>query len=109
MPMSGRLQPVGTSEDPTEPGEANRMAGVTGLRDDVLDVRHVAPGGGGGLRRAAPALASVQVGRVPVPPVVWRGDRLERAVTFGGLVQQSGASGNVHPHTRPGSRCVTSC
>ena len=45
--------------------------------DDVLDVRHVAPSGRGGLLRGALALPSVHVRRVPVPPVVRWSDRLE--------------------------------
>jgi hypothetical protein len=36
------------------------------------------------------------------------GDRLERAVMFGSLLQQIGESGNVHRYTRPGSRSVIS-
>src|SRR5947208_3929457 len=38
--------------------------------DDVLDLRHVALGGRGGLLWCAPALASVHVRRVPIPPVM---------------------------------------
>ena len=45
--------------------------------DDVLHVGHVAPGSRGGLVRGVPALARVHVRRIPVPPVVRRGDRLE--------------------------------
>ena len=63
-----------------------RIRGSGGRHEDVLDIRHVAPGGRGGLLRGAPALASVHVCRVPVPPVVGWGDCLVRAVTLGGLV-----------------------
>jgi delta 1-pyrroline-5-carboxylate dehydrogenase len=64
--------------------------------DDVLDLRHVAPGGRGGLLRRGPALARVHVRRVPVPPVVRWGDRLERAVMLGRLVQEICQGGDVH-------------
>src|SRR3954471_18304384 len=83
----------------------------SGGGNDVLDVRHVAPGGVGGLVRSAPALASVHVRRVPVPPVVRWGGRLERAVTLGRLMQQIRQGGDVHcqsSHSRPGIRVVTS-
>src|SRR4051812_40089759 len=66
---------------------AARSRPSSGWDDNVLDVRHIAVGGRRGLVRGAPALASVDVGRVPVPPVVRRGDRLECAVTPGRLVQ----------------------
>ena len=86
------------------------LAAVSRRRDDdVLDLRHVAPGGRGGLLRGAPALASVHVRRVPVPPVVRRGDRLERAVMLGRFMQELCESRNVHRHTRPGSRSLISC
>lgn len=64
--------------------------------DDVLDLRHVAPGGGGSLVRGASALAGVDVRRVPVPPVVRWGDRFERAVMLGGLVQELCSRRDVH-------------
>src|SRR5438034_3348355 len=64
-------------------------------RNNVLDLRHVAPGGLGGLVPGGPALAGVQVRRVPIPPVVRRGGRLEDAVTLGGLVQQLRQSRDV--------------
>src|SRR5215212_582192 len=67
-----------------------------GRHDDVLHLRHVLSGGRGGLVRGAPLLPGVQVCRVPVPPVVRRGDRLERAVAQGSLVQQLGQIRNVH-------------
>ena len=54
----------------------------------MLDLRHVTRSGCRGLHRSASAFASVYVGRVPVPPIVRRGDRLERAVTVGRLVQE---------------------
>ena len=44
-------------------------------------------------RGGVAVLARGQVGRVPVPPVVRRGDRLERAVVQGGLGQQLGQRG----------------
>src|SRR5207249_4095783 len=47
--------------------------------DDVLDLRHVALGGRGGLLWRAPALASVYVRRVPIPPVMLGVRLLERA------------------------------
>ena len=64
--------------------------------DNVLDLRHVATGGRGGLLRGAPALASVHVRRIPVPPVVRWGDRLERAVMLGRFMQELCKSRNVH-------------
>lgn len=54
--------------------------------DDMLDLRHVVRGGRRGLLRGAPALASIHVGRVPVPPLVRWSDRLERAVMVGRLM-----------------------
>src|SRR3954467_7837840 len=56
--------------------------------DHVLDLRHVAVCCRGCLVRAAPALASVHVRRVPVPPVVRGGSLLEGVVTLGRLMQQ---------------------
>jgi hypothetical protein len=69
---------------------------TAGSHDDVLDLRHVAVGGGGRLLRGAPLLASVHVRGVPVPPVVRRGDRLERAVVDRGLVQELGQGRYIH-------------
>ncbi len=63
--------------------------------DDGLDLCHVAPGGRGGLVRVAPGFARDHVRRVPVPPVVRRGDGLERAVMQGRLVQQISPGGDV--------------
>ena len=75
-----------------------------GRDDDALDLRHVAVGGRRGLVRGASALAGVQVRRVPVPPVVRRGDRLERAVAFGRFVQEPCERGDVHHSSpRPGA------
>src|SRR3954464_3625676 len=71
-----------------------RVSGGSGA--EVLDLRHVAPGGRGRLLRSAPALPSVHVGRVPVPPIVWRGCLFERVVMLGRLVQQIGQGGDVH-------------
>src|SRR4051812_50087360 len=65
-------------------------------RSYVPDLLHVAPGGGRGLVLGAAALARDHVGGVPVPPVVRRGDRLERAVAVGRLVQQGGEGLDVH-------------
>src|SRR5437762_7201816 len=64
--------------------------------DNVLDLRHVATSGGGGLLRSVPALASVHVRRVPVPPVVRWGDRLERTVMFGRFMQELCKRRDVH-------------
>ena len=87
----------------------DRSPSSHGRDDNVLDLCHVARGGRGGLLRGAPALASVHVRRVPVPPVVRWGDRLERAVMVGRFMQELCASRNVHHHTRPGSRSLISC
>src|SRR5215207_741576 len=74
--------------------EANACSG--GRHDDVLDLRHVAPGGGGGLIRTAPTLPGVEVRRVPVPPVVrWR-DPLVRIVVLGRFVHELCDIGHVH-------------
>src|SRR4051812_34437543 len=86
-----------------------RGTGLRGAHDYVLDLRHVAPGGCGSILRAAATLASVEIGRVPVPPIVRRGRLLERVVMLGRFVQELGEPGDVHRHTRPGSRSVISC
>ena len=70
--------------------------GSRGRHDDVLDLRHVAVGGRRGLAGAASALPGVHVGRVPVPPVVRRGDPLVPVVTFSRLVQQRSESRDGH-------------
>src|SRR3954470_22359969 len=62
----------------------------------VLDLLHVAAGGGRGIVLGAAALARDHVGGVPVPPVMRRGDRLERAVAVGRLVQEVGESLDLH-------------
>src|SRR5689334_13607743 len=67
--------------------------------DDVLDLRHMATGDRGGFVRSVPALTRVHVRRVPVPPVVPRGDGLERAVMFGGFVQELRKRRDVDRHT----------
>src|SRR3954454_5838115 len=74
----------------------SRSPGSSGRNDNLLHLRHVAPGGSGGLLRGAPALASVHIRRVPVPPVMWWGDRLERAVLFRRFVQELCESCNIH-------------
>ena len=86
------------------------LAGVAKVRassghDDVLDLCHVAPGVRSGILWGAPGLARAHVRRVPVPPVVRRGDRLEFAVMLGGLAQQLGLGGDVRlpfPAREPG-------
>src|SRR5688500_3981565 len=72
--------------------------------DDAFGLGHVTPGGRGGLVRRALALASVHVRGVPVPPVMWWGDRLECAVTLRRFVQQicEGSDLHVSPPTLGG-------
>src|SRR5207302_8384330 len=67
---------------------------------------HVPSGGRGCLVGRVPTLPGVHVCRVPVPPVVRWGDRLEGAVMVGGLVQKLGQSGDVHGHVRLASGSV---
>src|SRR6187397_1492893 len=68
---------LGTAEPETAWSPAQRFRrGSSGGNDDVLDLRHVAPGGRGGLVRGAPRLAGVHVGGIPVGPCVRRGDGL---------------------------------
>src|SRR5437870_2506305 len=69
---------------------------VTSLRNDVLDRRHVAPGGLGGFLGCASLLARAHVRRVPVPPVMLGRDLLKVAVMLGRLVQQVRQRRNVH-------------
>ena len=76
-----------------------RLPGLSGRDDNVLNVRHIAPGGCGSLLGGAPALPSVHVRCVPVPPVVRWGDRLERAVMLGRLMQELCESPNIDRHT----------
>src|SRR5580698_4686975 len=59
-----------------------------GSCDDVLDVRHVPSGGRGRRLRGAAVFARVHVGRIPVPPVMRRGNLLECAVVIGRLMQE---------------------
>ena len=73
----------------------SREYGLTRVHDDVLDIRNVAPGGRGGLLRGAPALASVHVCRVPVPPVVRCGDRLEGASSAAEAMEGWGLTASV--------------
>ena len=75
----------------------------------MLDLRHVASGGLRGLVRRDPALARVHVRRVPVPPVVRLGDRLERAVPDRVSCRSSASAAESPGPTRPGSRCLISC
>jgi len=63
--------------------------------DDVLDLRHVAFGGRGGLLWRAPALASVHVRRVPIPPVMLGMRLLVLAVMLLRLVEEIGQSCDV--------------
>ncbi len=70
----------------------------------MLDVGHVSPRRCGGFFGGATALASVYVRRVPIPPVVPRGDRLERAMMLGSLMQELCESRNVDgSHPGPGA------
>jgi hypothetical protein len=62
--------------------------GSPGPDYDVLDRGHVAAGGRRGLVGRAADLPRAYVRRVPVPPVMRRGDRLEYAMVVGCLVQQ---------------------
>src|ERR1700751_5447911 len=78
---------------------------------DVLHVGHVPPRRRGGLVRGVPALARVHVRRIPVPPAVRGGDRLERAVTHRRFMKQLRQGSDVHrqsSHSRPGSRVLIS-
>src|SRR5437868_10203604 len=64
--------------------------------DDVLDLRHVALGGRGGLLWRAPALASVHVRRVPIPPVMLGMRLLVLAVMLLRLVEEIGHGCDIH-------------
>src|SRR5581483_8069334 len=64
--------------------------------DHLFDLRHVEPGCGRGLFRRAAALARVDIGGVPVPPVVRWGDCLVGAVMFLRLVQEICQGCDVH-------------
>ena len=64
--------------------------------DDVLDLRHVALGGHGGLLWRAPALASIHVRRVPIPPVMLGMRLLVLAVMLLRLVEEIGHGCDVH-------------
>ena len=66
------------------------------LATTVLDLRHVALGGRGGLLWRAPALASVHVRRVPIPPVMLGMRLLVLAVVLLRLVEEFGKGCNVH-------------
>src|SRR6185295_4489758 len=63
--------------------------------DDVLDLRHIAFGGRGGLLGRAPALASVHIRRVPIPPVMLGMRLLVLAVMLLRLVEEIGQSCDV--------------
>ena len=75
-------------------GPADQRRSSAG-RDHAVGLLHVRVGGRVGLRGGVAVLASGEVGRVPVPPVVLRGDGLEGAVVLGGLGQQLGQRGGV--------------
>jgi hypothetical protein len=64
--------------------------------DDVLDLRHVAFGVRGGLLWRAPALASVHVRRVPIPPAMLGMRLLVLAVMLLRLVEEIGHGCDVH-------------
>src|SRR5215207_6805071 len=96
-------------ETPRPQGGVSSAAAATGSRgrhNDVLHLRHVAPGGGGRLIRAASALPGVEVRRVPVPPVVRRRGLLIQVVMLRRFLQELCESRDVHvsPPTRaPGA------
>src|SRR5258707_1049927 len=67
----------------------------------MKDLLHVAAGGVGGLFRRAPVLARVQIGGIPVPPVVSGVGLLVWVVVLGRLVQELGQIRDLHglvPH-----------
>jgi hypothetical protein len=61
----------------------------------MKDLFHVTPGGLGGLFRRAPVFARVDIGCIPVPPVVGRVGLLVVVVVLGCLVQKRGQSRDV--------------
>src|SRR3954447_22409690 len=71
------------------------MRSMSSGNHDTARLLHVAPGGRGGLVGVEPALASLQVRAVPVPPVVLRGDGLVGAVAERRLEQALGPRGGV--------------
>src|SRR5207248_10822600 len=63
---------------------------------NVLYLRHVMIGGGGGLRRTAAVLTRVQVGRVPVPPVMFDVRLLVVVVVLRCFAEELRKGCNVH-------------
>jgi hypothetical protein len=61
-----------------------------------MDLAHVAVGNGGGFRRTATILTRVQVGRVPVPPVMFGVRFLVVAVVFLGFAEEFCKSSYIH-------------
>src|SRR4051812_16735009 len=64
--------------------------------DDVLDRRHVVRGRLGGLLDGASGLPGIDVGGVPVPPVVGWSGLLVGVMVLRRLVQQVGQTGDIH-------------
>src|SRR5690349_15336517 len=80
---------------PTSPGTGSKTSFRSG-HPDVLDLRHVTARGFGGLVRTDPVLTRMQVGGIPVPPVVRWCDCFERTVPLGRLVQLVSQRSDVH-------------
>ena len=83
---------------------ASATSFATSSGNHIECLLHVEVGGRVGLLRGAALLAGVEVRRVPVPPVVLRGDLLEAAVVHAVSSSSRPASATSVPSTRPGSR-----